>query len=604
MKGKGTLKSTIQFLKMIQKEQKSIVFLLVAGSFFTSVAPFVSLVFSTEVLNLVYEGKQRACVPYVVGMLISNLLLGLVAKGCNQMLEVSKKASYLMVERKTAYRAFTMNYEEYEQPETLDAIRRVKQGEQVGGGVGSQIGNLNVLLGQVWTIIFSFFFVVQLFQRVNYTKGDFFSSYVAVTLFVFLYCGIVAFTFCFAQRANVKCNKMRMDNEHNNSIANYVLSLTAEYRYGKDIRLFDMGKLILHCYDYYYDKYASMYLTWGKMNGALGGVMIFISQIPAFLSYLFVIAQARNGVILVGEILLYAGAIIRLTQAVEQTIVSYNSFAYKMDYLKMYQMFIEQPDKNEGVECIDKSVGNWEFTFENVSFHYPGSRQNVLEDIHLTIRQGERIAIVGQNGAGKTTIVKLLCQFYQPTSGKILLNGRDIRTYQKEEYRKLFSAVFQDFRLFSFSLGENVAGQEQIEEEKVWQVLEQAGMKEMVEGLPEKLNTQLYQQNGEGVEISGGQAQKIAIARALYQQRPVVILDEPASALDPYSEAEIYEKFHQVVNQKTAIYISHRMSSCKFCERILVLDKGHIVQQGSHETLLKEDGLYRKLYQTQAHYYV
>ena len=203
----------------------------------------------------------------------------------------------------------------------------------------------------------------------------------------------------------------------------------------------------------------------------------------------------------------------------------------------------------------------------------------------------------------KTTFIKLLCRLYEPTEGQILLNGIDIRYYDYKDYAQLFSVVFQDFNLFSFSIAENVASGKDFDAEKVTNCLERSGFGERLAKMQKGINTNIYQHNDEGVEISGGEAQKIAIARALYKDAPLVILDEPTSALDPISEYEIYRHFDEMVQDKTSIYISHRMSSCRFCDNILVFDDGQIVEQGSHEQLVNNKGLYSELWHAQAQYY-
>lgn len=215
----------------------------------------------------------------------------------------------------------------------------------------------------------------------------------------------------------------------------------------------------------------------------------------------------------------------------------------------------------------------------------------------------EKLAIVGPNGAGKTTFIKLLCRLYDPTEGEILLNGIDVRKYDYGEYVSLMSVVFQDFKLFSMKLGENVAAGIDYNPQQVWACLDKAGMKERTEKMEDGLETDLYQQKENGVEISGGEAQKLAIARALYKDAPIVILDEPTAALDPVSEYEIYSRFGQMVEGKTSVYISHRMSSCRFCDWVFVFDGGSIVQTGKHEELLEQDGLYAELWQAQAQFY-
>lgn len=208
-----------------------------------------------------------------------------------------------------------------------------------------------------------------------------------------------------------------------------------------------------------------------------------------------------------------------------------------------------------------------------------------------------------QKWCRKTTLIKLLCRLYDPTEGKILLNGIDIRYYDYSEYTSLFSVVFQDFKLLALPLAYNVSCAEEVEEERMWKTLKQTGMKERVERMPDKLYTLLYKNNGDGVELSGGEAQKLAIARALYKDAPFVILDEPTAALDPIAEAEVYRNFNDMIQGKTAVYISHRMSSCKFCDDIIVLDSGRIAEQGNHNKLLREEGIYATLYNAQAQYY-
>ena len=212
---------------------------------------------------------------------------------------------------------------------------------------------------------------------------------------------------------------------------------------------------------------------------------------------------------------------------------------------------------------------------------------------------------MGENGSGKTTFIKLLCRLYDPQQGQILLNGIDIRKYNYRDYMNIFSVVFQDFRLLSQTIGANVAGSADYDRARAEKALIDAGFGERLETLPKGMDTMLYKNfDDEGVEPSGGEAQKIAIARALYKDAPFIILDEPTAALDPIAEAEIYEKFNEISGDRTAIYISHRLSSCKFCDEIAVFDKGMVIQQGKHEDLLKDpDGKYSELWNAQAQYY-
>ena len=253
-----------------------------------------------------------------------------------------------------------------------------------------------------------------------------------------------------------------------------------------------------------------------------------------------------------------------------------------------------------------RSDNEYHIAFRNVSFKYPGSQEYALKNFSLEFQVGEKLAIVGRNGSGKTTMIKLLCRLYDPDEGEILVNGVDIKKFRHHEYGKLFSVVFQDYVLFSLMLAENIAADKDYDGEKVRRCLMDAGFGERLESLGEKgITSYLYKNyTDEGIEISGGEAQKLAIARAIYKEAPFVLLDEPTAALDPIAEAEIYSNFDKIAGSKTAIYISHRLSSCRFCDKIAVFDKGRLVQTGSHEELLADKGgVYASLWNAQARYY-
>jgi len=243
--------------------------------------------------------------------------------------------------------------------------------------------------------------------------------------------------------------------------------------------------------------------------------------------------------------------------------------------------------------------------FKNVSFKYPNGKNFVLKNINTVIDIGRKQALVGANGAGKSTFIKLLARLYEPTEGEILLDGIDIREYDYNEYVQLLSFVFQDFKLFAFTLGENVAASDDFNPIKAEESLKKVSFGDRLKNMEAGLDTYLYKDVSEkGVEISGGEAQKIAMARALYKDAPIIVLDEPTAALDPIAEASIYEDFNNIVGDKTAIYISHRLSSCRFCDEITVFDDGGIVQKGTHQELLEDkDGKYFELWNAQAKYY-
>ncbi len=332
-----------------------------------------------------------------------------------------------------------------------------------------------------------------------------------------------------------------------------------------------------------------------------------IEAVMSSVTYLLLGILAWKGAITIGSICMYAGCISTFLMHFHIWIMQMVALLNNTKYLKMYFDFLDIANrKYEGTLPIEKRDDDqFELEFRHVSFRYPGSTEDVLRDFSIKFRIGERLAVVGRNGSGKTTFIKLLCRLYDPTEGEILLNGINIRKYNYEEYLSLFSVVFQDFKIPAFPLGQNVAAGLEYDEERVRNALERAGLKELMDSMEQGLDTPLYTDfDSEGVDVSGGEAQKIAIARALYHDTSFVILDEPTAALDPLAEYEVYSKFDELVGTKTAVYISHRLSSCQFCNDILVIDGGRALQRGSHEELIQEEkGLYYRLWNAQAQYY-
>lgn len=257
----------------------------------------------------------------------------------------------------------------------------------------------------------------------------------------------------------------------------------------------------------------------------------------------------------------------------------------------------------EGAELPKQD--RYELRMEHVSFRYPGAQQDILHDMNLTLSPGEKLAIVGLNGAGKTTLIRLLCGLYDPDEGRVTLNGQDIRQFNRQEYYKLFSAVFQHFSMPDLTVAETVAqDHENIDRDRVSRCLEQAGLSEAVAQLPKGLDTHLGKEIFlDGVRLSGGQTQRMMLARALYKDAPFLLLDEPTAALDPLAERDIYQKYNEMTEGKTSVFISHRLASTRFCDRILFLENGCIKEEGTHDQLLAFNGSYAQLFQVQARYY-
>lgn len=323
---------------------------------------------------------------------------------------------------------------------------------------------------------------------------------------------------------------------------------------------------------------------------------------------MFVCLKALGGAFGIGSVTQYVSAVTTLSGNAAMLLDTVNHMRTNAEFLKTIYAFLDIPNSMyQGSLTTEKRADRkYEVEFKDVSFKYPGSDLWALRHVNMKFKVGKRLAIVGENGSGKTTFIKLLCRLYDPQEGQILLNGIDIRKYKYDDYMNIFSIVFQDFQLVSQPLGNNVAGSVEYDHERVHKALNDAGFGDRLATMEKGLDTMLYKDLSEdGVDVSGGEAQKIAIARALYKDAPFIILDEPTAALDPIAEAEIYSKFNDIAGDKTAIYISHRLSSCKFCDEIAVFHDGAVIQQGTHDELVAdESGKYYELWNAQAQYYM
>ena len=376
-----------------------------------------------------------------------------------------------------------------------------------------------------------------------------------------------------------------------------------------DIRMNDQQKLI----SAYWTTNVSFGVTGpfsrmaqGKM-GIYASLGVCITTIITGFIYVFTCLKAWGGAFDVGSITQYVGAATAMVDNIFVLTGLIGVLEANTGYLEKTFEFLDIPNAMyQGSLTTEKRADRrYEVEFRNVSFQYPGSDIWALRHVNMKFKVGNRLAIVGENGSGKTTFIKLLCRLYDPQEGQILLNGIDIRKYRYDDYMNIFSVVFQDFQLICQPLGANVAGSMHYDCNRVQKALVDAGFEERLASMEKGLDTMIYKKlSVDGVEVSGGEAQKIAIARALYKDAPFIILDEPTAALDPIAEAEIYEKFDKIAGDKTAIYISHRLSSCKFCDEIVVFHEGKVIQQGTHTSLVADTkGKYFQLWNAQAQYY-
>ncbi|HHU28304.1 TPA: ABC transporter ATP-binding protein [bacterium] len=386
---------------------------------------------------------------------------------------------------------------------------------------------------------------------------------------------------------------------------NYYISLANDIRYSKDIKLYEMGDMIS---DSYY-KYNDMVMNeFGKLyvkDSLIEGSISVINSIQTFITYLYIGYKVFVGQIGLGSFTMYVNGASNFSSNFKNLFDNFLGLFQCISYLDPFIEFmhLEDEEKVEAKHVLDRPIEKIEFV--NVSFKYPKSDKLILDNISFIINKGEKISIVGLNGAGKTTLVKLLCRLYKPDEGEIYVNGINIQDYDYLSYINEISAVFQDYKLFDYSIKDNIITTNEEDDKKLNGIIDEVGLKDRISELKNGVNTNLNRNfDLEGVELSQGQMQKVAIARSLYKDSSLVILDEPTSALDPLSEADIYQNFNSMVKDKTAIYISHRMSSSVFCDKILVIEEGKVKDYDTHSNLMKKtDSLYYKLFNSQAKNY-
>ena len=385
---------------------------------------------------------------------------------------------------------------------------------------------------------------------------------------------------------------------------------------GKDIRIFGLNKL----FDYHFSSLINTYKKF-RMKYQLKWYYPTISD-TAFnfardwIAYVLLIHKVLSGQIDAAEFTIYVGLIANLSQYVYDVSMHFADLRDASHQFNDYHEFMKQkdvfthsdatPSTGSGATGTTETTSAPSIEFRNVSFTYEGSDKPVLQNVSFKIGANDKIALVGNNGAGKTTIVKLLCGLYPPTSGEILIDGKSINDIGVEKYQDMISVLFQDTSPIALSIAENVCGCEpqDVDRTKLQDCLEKAGLLEKVNTLPKKEETYITQTLDEnGVVLSGGETQKLLLAKAMYKDGPMLILDEPTSALDPIAESRIYEEYNQLADKKTAVFISHRLASTKFCDRILFLDGGKIVEEGSHNQLMNNGGKYREIFDIQSHYY-
>lgn len=385
----------------------------------------------------------------------------------------------------------------------------------------------------------------------------------------------------------------------------YASDLLSERKYAKDLRIFGMAGWAKDLWEKHLRLFRSLvrqdqrHMLWGNLMDVVLGLL------RNGLAYFVLISMVLRGEITPAEFLLYFSAVSGFTAWVAGILEQCATLRRQSLDISKVREFLdwEEPFRFSGGASIPGAP--YTFCLEDVSYRYPEAESDTISHMNLTLRSGEKLAIVGLNGAGKTTLIKLLAGFLDPTQGKVTLNGVDIREFDRREYYKLFAAVFQDFSVLPATVRENITQTlDAPEVEKLWHCLEQAGLEEKIQSLPKGMETQVTRRVYEdGMEFSGGETQRLMLARVLYRGSPVLLLDEPTAALDPIAENDIYQKYNEMTAGKTALFISHRLASTRFCDRILFLEKGAIAEEGTHDGLMEKNGKYAALFAVQKKYY-
>ena len=596
-------------LKLTHRLQPGHITLIIIANIISVTGKFVPIVFGSLILDaLVAHRPFEEILRYALIMISIGSFTSLTYWGLNHIISVNGSVINEKVDQMICEKSFVIDYDILEKRDTLDMIKKAQDGMNSNGDISSWASTLAGFIEHSLSIVYSIILLIPLFLPKSLAltglPGFLNKGYSFLILFLMLIISVLVSAITKKKEGDLQ-HEVFVSNVRVNREYGYFYNLIFDYANGKYVRLYKSQPLIEKkmnkIVEFLEGSFKRMITRMNKNQ--LPGV--FVNYLLQAVSYLYVGLKAIFGLISIGSALKFISAYSNLVDSLTRVFYIWIEMKIKAEYLSYFYDFMEIKNKQyEGTIPTEKRDDNeFEIEFRDVSFRYPNTETFVLRHVNQKIKIGTKTAVVGKNGAGKTTFIKLLCRLYEPTEGQILLNGVDIRYYDYKDYSRIFSVVFQDFNLFSFTIGQNVACDKDFDETKVTDCLERAGFEERLKKMPEGINTSIYQMNDKGVEISGGEAQKIAIARALYKDAPFVILDEPTSALDPVAEYEIYQHFDKMVQDKTSIYISHRMSSCRFCDNILVFDEGQVVEQGSHDKLMEKGGLYSELWNAQAQYY-
>lgn len=610
-----TLRANNRALKLVYAHYPQMVISQYISVVWDSLTPYVGIFLSALVIDELAGSRDiQRLQTLVMIALISAAVISLGTALLKKWKNAQSAGDWMKIEHIISEKMLDTDYVNLDDTNTSELLSTIRQNFNGGGwGLGRTIGCYGELLSAVFTIVGGLALTISLFVvKVPANAGKLtLLNHPMVVLGVII--AILAVTYI-APMLNTKGGSYYAKHADAHNLGNRLFSFFGWLGYytnlATDVRMYRQDKICDRYNRNKEDTFGSnglfAHFAWGPIGlyNAAGAV---VSVLFTGIVYTFVCLKALAGAFGLGSVTQYVASVTKVSSGMSSLVSIIGLMCNNTPFLEQTYEYLDIPNRMyQGSLTVEKRRDrNYQVEFRNVSFKYPGSDNYVLRNVNMKFEIGKRLAVVGMNGSGKTTFIKLLCRLYDPTEGEILLNGIDIRKYNYREYMDIFSVVFQDFQLLSLKLGENVAGKVDYDKKLVIDCLEKAGFADRFIKMKDGTETYLYKDySKDGVDVSGGEAQKIAIARALYKDAPFIVLDEPTAALDPIAEAEIYSKFDEIAGDKTAIYISHRLSSCKFCDEIAVFHEGAVIQQGSHSELVAdENGKYYELWHAQAQYY-
>lgn len=585
------LKGLKFLLKQVWKYKKIYVLYEILLQLSKLMIPISTILFPKFIIDELM-GKQRTeyLMLYIVEMLLFNFLGGFLTSFFDGKIFVAKGIVFNRFQYDMSEKLLDCDYENIENPEFLDVKEQAEKFLYANGmGFGAVLNSAFNIIGN----IFVFAGIVAVISTL---------SVWVVLIFVILVL-LSAYVDSKVRKNYTKWDMEKVPIERKTA---YMLEIIENFSYGKDIRIYGAKNFLLEKISAVLNESNGFYANQIKVLNKSKYFNSFITLIRDGVSYSYLVYNVVRKMITIGDFSMYVNAVAQFSNAMNELLQSILDIQQFSGYYEALEKYLNVPaTMREGEGKKDLEEDNLQIEFHDVSFRYPKQENYAVQHINLKIDAREKLAVIGENGAGKTTFVKLLMRLYDPTEGYISINGVDIKELDYEYYQSLLAVVFQDYKLFSFSIKENVDFGEESDDEVIVDELTQVGLKNKLDLLPNGIYTNLHKNfEVDGFEPSGGEGQKIAIARALHKGASIIILDEPTAALDPRAEYNIYQNFNQLVQGKTALFISHRMSSAQFCDKIAVFEKGRICEYGTHAELMEEKGLYEELYQMQAQFYV